>query len=85
MNAIQEEVRAPINSKQETSIAIIMIWSAHAVFDETISTHIDGTLASVDEWTQSLREELRSGLQEIKTLVDSHGGSSKCSWQTSKT
>jgi hypothetical protein len=71
MNAGQEEVRAPINSKQETRTAIIAIRSAHAVFEENISKQMDGRLAPIDQRTQSLREELRSELQEIKMLVDS--------------
>jgi hypothetical protein len=50
-------------------VAINMI-SSQAEFKETISKWVEGILASVDQWTQSLWEELGSKVQKVKTLVE---------------
>jgi hypothetical protein len=67
----QEEVGAAIGAGQEERRAMInVIWSAQAKFSETISEWVECILVSVDQWTQSLCEELGSKIQRVMMLVE---------------
>lgn len=72
--SVKAESRArgegPRNSKHEMTAAIIAIRSAQSRFEESVSSQMEGILASVHQWTWSLREDLSSEIQRTKMLVD---------------
>jgi hypothetical protein len=59
---------------------INVMWSAQAKFRETICKWVECILVSVDQWTQSLCQELSSKIQRVMMLVEARRLGLKTNW-----